>query len=113
MIDVDHIRALALSFPEAHEEGHWGKPSFRVRNRIFATVGEEPGVAILKVPVDDQEVLLAAQPEAFTTNAWSKQGWLGARLDVIDPELFDELLEDSWRRIAPKRAIKALEEQRE
>ena len=112
MIDVEHIRTFALSLPEAHEEGHWGKPSFRVRKRIFASVGDEPGVLILKIPVDDQEVLLEAAPDAFVTNAWSKQGWLGARLDVIEQGFLEELLEEAWRRIAPKRAHKALDEQR-
>ncbi|MEM6705575.1 MAG: MmcQ/YjbR family DNA-binding protein [Acidobacteriota bacterium] len=113
MIDVDHIRAFALSLPEAHEEGHWGKPSFRVRNRIFASVGDDAGVLILKIPVDDQEVLLDAAPGAFVTNAWSKRGWLGARLDVIERGLLEELIEESWRRIAPKRAIQALAEERD
>lgn len=112
MITEEQIRELALSLPEAHEVPHWGKPSFRVRNKIFATVGEEPGIVILKVPVDDQEVLLAAAPDTFVTNAWSKQGWIGARMDLIEPDLFGELLEQAWRRIAPKRAHKALEEQR-
>lgn len=106
------VRRLALALPEAHEEGHFDKPSFRVRKRIFATIGDAESVVVLKIPVDDQEVLLTAKPEAFVTNAWSKQGWLGVRLDQIEEDLFEELLEGAWRRIAPKRAIKVLEEER-
>ncbi len=103
------VRRLALALPEALEEGHFDKPSFRIRKRIFATIGEAEGVVVLKIPVDEQEVLLQAKPDTFVTNAWSKQGWLGVRLDRIEPDLFEELLENAWRRIAPKRAIKALE----
>ena len=111
-ITEDRVRELALALPEAVEVPHWGKPSFRVRKKIFATVGEYDGIAVLKIPVDEQEVLLEAAPDAFELNAWSKQGWIGARLDIVDPEMFEELLESAWRRIAPKRAIKALEERR-
>ena len=102
---------LALALPEAHEVPHFDKPSYRVGKRIFATVGETEGIVTLKIPVDEQEVLMSAMPDTFVTNAWSKQGWLGARLDRIAPDVLEELLEGAWRRIAPKRAIRALEEQ--
>lgn len=108
-ISENQVREMALQFPEASEQPHWGKPSFRVGQRIFATVGEYDGVAVLKIPYDEQEALLAGMPEAFEKNAWSSQGWLGVRLDVVAPDLFRELLEDAWRRVAPQRAIRAWE----
>ena len=109
MIDEARVRELALSFPEAEEQPHWGNPSFRVRKRIFATLGEYEGVVVLKIPVNEQEGLLQAAPDAFVLNAWSKQGWLGVKLGTIEPELFEDLLEGAWRRVAPKRAIKAFD----
>ncbi|MCA0432023.1 MAG: MmcQ/YjbR family DNA-binding protein [Proteobacteria bacterium] len=30
------FREMALAFPEAEEKSHFGKPDFRVKNRIFA-----------------------------------------------------------------------------
>lgn len=36
MVTADEVRSLALSLPGAEEHEHWGKPSFRVRNKIFA-----------------------------------------------------------------------------
>jgi hypothetical protein len=112
MIDEAQVRELALALPEATEQPHFGNPSFRVRKRIFATLREYEGVAVLKIPVDEQEVLMQALPDCFETNAWSSQGWLGVRLEKIAPDVFAELLEGAWQRIAPKRAIKALEAQR-
>ena len=109
MVSEDRVRELALSFPEAVEVPHWGKPSFRASKRIFATLGEYDGIAVLKIPVDEQEVLLTAAPDAFEQNAWSKQGWLGVKLDVVDGDMFEELIEGAWRRVATKRAIKAFE----
>jgi len=43
------------------------------------------------------------------TNAWSKMGALGVVLARADRAQFHELLVASWRRIAPKRAIKKYE----
>lgn len=110
MIDEKTVRRLALSLPEAVELPHWGHPSFRVGKRIFATLGEYEGQAVLKIPVDEQEILLEAMPGAFVVNSWSKQGWLGVRLESIEADVFEKLLEDAWRRVAPKRAIRAHEE---
>ena len=109
MTTPEHIRDFALSLPEAHEQPHFEKSSFRVGKRIFATLDTATEVLVVKMPVDEQEVLLESHPEVFATNSWSAQGWLEAQLATIDPEMAREVLEDAWRRIAPKRAIKVLE----
>ena len=36
---ADEFRSLALGFPESSEEAHMGHPDFRVRGKIFATLG--------------------------------------------------------------------------
>ena len=41
MLTRDDIRAAALALPEAHEDLHRGKPTFRVGKRIFAMLGVE------------------------------------------------------------------------
>lgn len=50
MIGVDEARAIALALPEAVERDHHGFPSFRVRDRIFATL---PEPATLRVMLDE------------------------------------------------------------
>jgi len=37
----EEARALALSLPEAVEQDHHGRPSFRVDGKIFATLWNE------------------------------------------------------------------------
>ena len=112
MITEKHVRQLALALPEAVELPHWGNPSFRVRKRIFATLREYEGLAVLKIAADDHEVLMQAMPDTFVTNAWSQQGWIGVRMDTIDTDIFGGLIEGAWSRVAPKRAIRALEQVR-
>ncbi len=36
MINLNDLRTLALSFPEATEDPHFEKRSFRVKKKIFA-----------------------------------------------------------------------------
>ena len=38
-VTVKTFRTLALAQPEAAEVGHMGHPDFRVKNKIFATLG--------------------------------------------------------------------------
>jgi hypothetical protein len=46
MVTTDEVRSLALSLPEAVEHDHWGKPSFRVQNKIFVVL-QPDGVSLV------------------------------------------------------------------
>lgn len=88
---------------------HWGKPSFRVRKRIFATLWLDEEQAVLKLPLDEQDALTGMDPETYTTTAWGHQGWTRVELGTVDREAFREHLMLAWRQVAPRRAIRAYE----
>lgn len=44
---AEEFRQLALSLPEATEQSHMGHPDFRVRGRIFATLGYPDGIRVM------------------------------------------------------------------
>jgi predicted DNA-binding protein (MmcQ/YjbR family) len=44
---ADEFRALALSFPQAVEGSHFDTADFRVGKKIFATLRESDGRAVL------------------------------------------------------------------
>jgi len=101
------FRKLALSLPEAHEEPHFDRASFRVGKKIFATLAKD-GTAMVRVaPPSELQMLLAGQPEVFFSfGGWTERnGSLGVRLAAVDPALMRELLEGSWRYVAPKSVI--------
>jgi hypothetical protein len=104
--DVGQARRFALSLPGVTEEPHFDMSSFRVRGKIFATV--PPDEAHLHVFVDEQEIAasVAENPEAFEPLRWG-QRVRGLRIDLGPaPEgRLRELIEESWRRKAPKRLI--------
>ena len=71
------FRRLALSLPEASEAAHMGHPDFRVRNKIFATLGSpDGGWGTVKLTPEQQGVLVEAEPAAFkpAAGAWGRRG---------------------------------------
>ncbi|WP_437813089.1 MmcQ/YjbR family DNA-binding protein [Sorangium sp. So ce1078] len=105
MISSDDLRKLALSLPEAEEQDHFGKPSFRVRGKIFATHWVEQEGAVLKLSLEEQDSLVQAQPDVFSVTPWGHQGWTRVELRRVDRALLEELLVGAWRRVAPKRVV--------
>ena len=105
---LQEARRFALSLPEASEEPHFDLSSFRVRGKIFATV--PPDEAHLHVFVEEGEAraTVAEDPAAFEELWWGKQ-LRGVRVNLADAYAARvcELLEESWRRKAPKRLAAA------
>jgi predicted DNA-binding protein (MmcQ/YjbR family) len=110
------LRDICLSLPEAVEKPFGGhtSPSFRVRDKLFVMTGEDGRSMTFKAGPGVQEALVASDPERFFVPAYvGHKGWLGARLDVEqDWDEIAELIEDSYRMIAPKRLAALLETRR-
>jgi hypothetical protein len=99
------FRRLALSLPEASEGSHMGHPDFRVRNKIFASLGvPDKGWGTLKLSPEQQEVLLAAEAAAFkpAAGAWGRRGWTQVSLAAADAATLKSALDMAWRNTAPK-----------
>lgn len=96
------VRRLALALPEAVEQGHFGRPSFRVRGRIFATL---PDSEHLNVMIDafDVDGVVREYPSACHELWWGKKlSGVRVSLRAATPELIRELLTAAWRRKAPR-----------
>lgn len=118
MNDMDassRIRAICLSLPEASEKPFGGHtaPSFRVRDKLFVMTSEDGLSMTFKAGPGVQEALVAEDPERFFVPKYvGSKGWVGARLDVDhDWDEMAELIEDSYRLIAPKRLVNLLNRQ--
>jgi hypothetical protein len=105
MVAEERVRSLALDLPESEEHAHFGRPSFRTRKRIFATLPDQV-TAVLKLPLDEQSAVVETAPEVFSLGGWSHQGWTRVALERIDEEALAGLLELAWRSIATQRAVR-------
>jgi hypothetical protein len=105
-MEVAAVRRWALSLPEATEEPHFDMSSFRVRGKIFATIAPEETTLHLFVDEPEIRASVAAYPAAFDELWWGKK-LRGVRVNLRaagEAEVF-ELLEEAWRRKAPKRLV--------
>lgn len=105
MVSFDTFRKLALSFPEATEEPHFEKTSFRVKKKIFATYDNEKKRACIKLSEIHQSVFsLAAKTTIFpVNNKMVKQGWTFIEMSKVRKELFLEVLTAAYYEVAPKK----------
>jgi hypothetical protein len=97
----EDLRRVALAQPEAVEVDHFGRPSYRVNGKIFAQESDG-GRAILKLPKDRQTLLFEVRPEVFAPAVWGRIVWAYVRLEAVEAAELAELVEASWRLVAPK-----------
>ncbi len=101
----DQAREVALALPEAVEQDHHGKPSFRVGGKIFATLWDD---GHMNVMLDEGGTLMAVETHPGTC----AEVWWGKRLAAVrvelalaEPEFLAGLLEQAWELRAPKRLL--------
>lgn len=104
------VRLLALALPEAAEAPHFEKTSFRVRSKIFATLGEREAPLVVKLTPDQQAMLTETQSAVFEAvpGHWGRAGWTHVRLAAADDETVRHALTLAWRNVAPKKLAAAL-----
>ncbi|MCA9493479.1 MAG: MmcQ/YjbR family DNA-binding protein [Myxococcales bacterium] len=78
-MDHHQFRRHALALPDTVERDHHGIPSFRVSNRVFATL-PEPGVAHLMLDED-------AIHEAVMLDPACEEKWWGTKLAAVRVDL--------------------------
>ena len=103
---ADDFRQIALSLPEALESAHMDHPDFRVRGKIFATLGyPDQGWGMVKLTPEQQTSLVRAEPAVFAPakGAWGRRGSTIVRLDTVDQVTLSGSLVAAWRNVAPKR----------
>ncbi|MFW0791936.1 MmcQ/YjbR family DNA-binding protein [Gordonia sp. CPCC 205333] len=112
------VRTVALAFPDATEVVAHGRPTFRCGKMFGNYGGGEKGTKVRH----DQSILFIADPaerEALLADSRfylpayvGAYGWIGLILDDdTDWTEVGELLDASYRQIAPKRAIAQLDAQ--
>jgi predicted DNA-binding protein (MmcQ/YjbR family) len=110
---IAELRKICLSLPGAKEVETWDQPTFRVNNKMFAisTSDTDPEHRVtVKAPPGEQRILLETGHPFFLPSYVGSKGWIGILLDDdSDWSEVAELVEDSYRLIAPKRLIAELD----
>jgi hypothetical protein len=101
---LNDVREIALSFKESEELPHFERTSFRVRNKIFATLDSENDKVCLMLSVIDQNVFATAFPEIFNPlpNAWGKKGATYVNFKKVRKSVFKDAVTCAYCKTAPK-----------
>ena len=104
---ADKFRSLALRLPEAVEDAHMNHPDFRVRRKIFATLGPDETWGMVKLTPDQQEWFMHTEPDIFqpASGAWGRRGATIVRLRNAKNSTIQQALIAAWRNAAPKRLV--------
>ena len=102
-MNLEQVRRYALSLPEATEEPHFHRTSFRVRGKIFVTaVPNEPFINVF-VADEVREPALAMYSDWAQMLMWGKKA-VGLRIDLANAEegAVEDLIKQAWEARAPK-----------
>jgi hypothetical protein len=105
VVPTPQARKLALSLPEATEQDHHGRPSFRVEGRIFATLWDQDHMNVM-LDEDGIRTAVQDQPETCSEVWWGKR-LAAVRVDLREAEaaVLEDLLTDAWEGKAPPRLV--------
>jgi hypothetical protein len=99
------FRTLALRLPEALEASHMNHPDFRVRGKIFATLGY-PSTAwgVVKLTPGEQRRFVARHPAVFVPveGTWDRRGATAVKLRPAGKRSVRQALVCAWSNTAPK-----------
>ncbi|TCN38807.1 hypothetical protein EV644_108202 [Kribbella orskensis] len=109
-MDVDVLQKVVLGLPGVEEHEGWaGQPVFKVRNKSFAYMSEDETRLLLKALREEQEALVAEDPEVFSPSwASGRFAWLDVKVAAADDQELRELITEAWRLTAPKYLIARL-----
>lgn len=115
---IIRLRKICLALPEAHEVAAWGEPTFRVRNKMFATYANASNhhgggrhAAWVKAAPGRQARMVQTAPDRFFVPPYvGTAGWIGVWLDGdCNWDELGDILRAAYLLIAPKKLAAILD----
>lgn len=102
-MNADDFRELALGFPETEERSHMNHPDFRVRGKIFATIGPDETWGMVKLtPAQQQEYQRIDTAFRPASGKWGDGGATIIELANSDEDSVRAALREAWQNVAAK-----------
>ena len=111
MVDVDDVRAFALTLPRTTEALVRDRVKFRVGRIVYVAFSRDETVMGFAFPKEEREALVRSDPDRFLMPDRSdlRYHWVQVRMAAIDIAEMRELVLDAWRMVVPKKIAAAYE----
>jgi hypothetical protein len=107
------VRRLALALPGVEEGLSYGTPGFRVRGKFLARLWEDGETLVVKCGDDERDFRMKADPKTFfVTDHYRGYPTVLVRLARVTEDDLQAVMEEAWRRQAPKSLVKEYDLQR-
>ncbi len=103
----DELVTMGLEMPGVEESTSYGTPALKVRGKLMVRLREQDVIVLLAVEDIEKQMLMETQPETFfITDHYAGYSAVLVRLSKVEAPQMRELLETTWRRLAPKRLLR-------
>jgi hypothetical protein len=109
-LDWDRLKttALGLGLPGVEETTSWGQPTLKAHGKLWVWWSPHEDAPVFKVPFEEREFLVEADPGRFFFTAHYKDyPLILVRPEKLDLEWAKANLLRVWRAQAPERVLKA------
>jgi hypothetical protein len=97
-VTYEDVRRMAMTFPDVQEGTSYGTPALKVKGKLFVRLRPELDSIVLKMPFDQREELMAADPETYyITDHYLEYEWILVRLSKVRADALRDLLLGAWR----------------
>jgi hypothetical protein len=106
-VTVDEVREFAATLPRAYEAFVRGRIKYRVGQIVFLAFSKEGDVMGFGFPKEWRATLVENEPEKFSLPAETDMRfhWVHVRLEMIDQEEMQDLVENAWALCVPKYVV--------
>ena len=103
--------ALSLELPHVADAVSWGNPNLKAHGKMWTWWSPMIDAAVFKGSIDEREMLISVDPETFVMHDhYRTSGVILVAKGRVDPEWAKNRLIQSWRNMAPKKVLKAFDE---
>lgn len=111
--EAERLLKFALSFPETEEAHPWGHTVAKVRGKIFVSMSLDGGAFKVSMKLPQSRLFALDRPFCEPTHyGLGAKGWVSAKFGAKDKppmDLLEGWIEESYRAIAPKKVVAALD----
>jgi len=109
----DEVRALLLSVHGVEDGVSYGEPSFKVAGKFFTWMRPalDDSIVVHLDNLDERERLIEMDPSTFHfTDHYRDHAIVLARIATVDPVWLKTMMERRWRKVAPRRLMKGVDQ---